>query len=115
MSFWSNWSDGKKWAMGLLSTVLVGGIGGVSYIVDRGMGPATGTRVRNGEICQDNKNCLSESCYPGPDGKEYCIARAMNCAVPGGEGARYRETIRFDGSTYECYRPGTGRATWRKR
>ena len=29
MSFWDNWSDGKKWLMGMVSTVLITAIVGI--------------------------------------------------------------------------------------
>lgn len=39
MAFWSNWSDGKKWAMGILSALIVASIVGlVGWIAGSGSG-----------------------------------------------------------------------------
>jgi hypothetical protein len=47
MSFWSDWSDGKKWFMGMASAVILGGIGWAgSTAISYFLGNETSTQVK---------------------------------------------------------------------
>lgn len=71
---------------------------------------ARARRRPNGEKCSAASDCGSGNCYPGPQATgsthlKYCIAKDMNCAVPGFDGARYGMRLRKNSEYYECLNP----------
>ncbi len=58
--------------------------------------------VGNGYECISASECSSGYCYPGPDEKNYCIAREKNCAKPGTEGIMFGESYDYGDHGYEC-------------
>lgn len=72
-------------------------------------GPIVGGR-NNGESCQQDKDCRSSYCYPGPGygTDNYCIAAEKNCAWPGTNGYMYGTTATWEGFPVRCMDPGSG-------
>lgn len=67
----------------------------------------------NGVQCGAASECVSGVCYPyTPENNNYCMSVALNCALPGKDGARYGSTVNINGSVYTCANPGNGPATW---
>lgn len=68
------------------------------------------TNLDNGEECISNKECASNTCYPGPGSgeRQYCMARDLNCAWPGTNGYRYGEEMDYNGRRVVCMNPGSG-------
>ncbi len=71
---------------------------------------------RNGSACENNTDCDSGQCYPGPhpepdgSGLKFCLAADLNCALPGLDGAKYGTMIFKDATELTCSNPGNGRS-----
>lgn len=76
-------------------------LGGQSFRCTVGLG-WTVAQQPDGAACSSNSACQSGYCNPGPDGKTYCLAANMNCAVGGEAGARFGTVVRFGNRTYLC-------------
>ena len=76
---------------------------------------ATSPRL-NGQKCESKKDCYSGYCYPGPDitKSNFCLAAQVNCAFPGADGYRYGDIVPIQGDKFQCYRPSSGLARWKK-
>jgi len=69
---------------------------------------------QNGSFCIQGSDCISGECYPGPhpkpngSGKNYCVARDRNCALPGFDGVDEGTSVYMHGSKLTCVNPGDG-------
>lgn len=77
-----------------------------------GVLPPSPKSVANGRLCSADAECKTGYCYPGPgDGSvRYCMAKAMNCALPGTDGVRCGFFAVIGGKVMICRRPGGSRA-----
>lgn len=65
----------------------------------------------DGQQCTTNAGCRSGYCAPGPSlapnqsGPKYCLNRSLHCARAGTAGARYGDTMFFQGNSLTCANP----------
>ena len=62
----------------------------------------TRSLLSDGVECSSYDQCQSNYCYPGPENKNYCVNRNMQCAQPGSPGVLFGASYQYNGSQYLC-------------
>jgi tetratricopeptide (TPR) repeat protein len=68
----------------------------------------------SGEICDNDSQCKSYSCKPGPPHNKinYCVLKDKVCSAPNSNGYLINELLEIDGMRVRCYQPKAGYARW---
>lgn len=67
--------------------------------------PANGDpKLGNGAACRAHSDCRSGSCYPYPDERKYCLAKALDCADPRMDGVSFGYTMQYLNESWTCIR-----------
>jgi tetratricopeptide (TPR) repeat protein len=68
----------------------------------------------SGEPCENDSQCKSYACKPGPpfNKTNYCVAKDKDCSALDNIGYLLGEALEIDGIKVRCYQPEAGNARW---
>ncbi len=68
----------------------------------------------SGQHCDNDSQCRSNICRPGPPSNKfnYCVAANKNCSAPDSNGYRIGEKLVVEGVEVRCYQPESANARW---
>lgn len=88
---------------------------GLGFVITACIQPAMGAPTKNnGQQCNGDAECYSDSCYPGPGNgnASFCMSKAKNCAWPGTDGYMGGARSCWQGEPVGCMIPAPG-SKWR--
>lgn len=79
-------------------------IDGHTWMCQQGASWQPSSKLANGDYCNDKSQCASKRCYPNPDGRNYCLAKPLDCTDSRMNGVSFGYTMQIRNKSWTCIR-----------